>query len=132
MEISFEEPFDEPSYRFAGPMKISVLKQIDDERFNRRPSSVQKNQWKKDCNYDSPPSPVSLGEENKVFPQESVQIYKFPISQYSTDSFKPSSLNKPQEHTMHHQLKKPDFSQISNIFNNYTKIQEKCKYKESP
>lgn len=107
MEISFEEPYEDLSRPFVGTFK--PLQPISTEKFNREVSA--KSTGKRYIN-ESPPSPLSLNEENK---EDSIQIYRFPLSQYTSESF-PVSKSRPQAEIMHNQLKKPDFGKISQIY----------------
>lgn len=124
MEITFEEPYDDVTDSYQDYQKKRILLSLNNEKLNRKPQKIQEEHNKNSYN-DSLLSPLSIEEEeNRPLDQSEVQIYKIPLSKYSTFSNSYSQKPKGPTDTMHKQMKQPDFNKISQIYSAYSKENE--------
>jgi hypothetical protein len=112
MEISFEEP-PEP---LQSNKKFAVLKRIDNQSFY---SSLPTGQKLRPDYYDALSSPASVRDENKRFREETSQAYNSHRLKSNSNSSDCTKNSNKRSDCMHNQLKKPDYTQISHIYENY-------------
>lgn len=123
MEITFEEPYDDIADPFQDPYKNRILLSLNSEKLNRKPLNIPDERQKNLYN-DSLLSPLSIYEENHPHEQPQAQYYKTPLSNNTSSRHNSSQKPRNTSDSMHNQLKKPDFNQISQIYSAYSHINE--------